>query len=346
MNRVIDVMDNAAQWKALAPDQVTPSTELSISDDKTIYQFGDDQTSGRIQATEKALGHVLRRNLNVDLSDLDELRLWGRADHAADGSSSAPFFLELKFASAEVGFDNAQNTWRRPLPFFHPGSWELIRLSLADLPAQILAGASAMQLKVINAGNAFQCNLDTCLGVKEEMLADVEAELLAKTDKKVKFNGTALPAVMFNPDVAAPALPYIRITPYEVQLNEQRSVIASLRMDYTETGFRVLPQRIGYDLFYDFEVYANDRRAKTSVYEYLLRLFAPRSSLVVNGVPLLVEYEASTQSDYVTPERVDRTMLRFKVQTWQSKASAGEPAKRPYAKVTIETGPLPQGSGV
>lgn len=345
MNRVIDAMDNASRWKALAPDQITPSTELTLSDDKTIYQFGNDQTSGRIQATQNALGHLVRRDLQgVDLLNFDELRLWARADHAADGSS-APYFLELKFASASLSFDNAENTWRRPLPFFHPGCWEFIRMSLADLPVPIRSAASGMQLRVINASNAFQCNLDTCLAVKEEMLADVEAELLANTDKKVTFNGTALPAVIFNPDIATPTLPYIRVTPYELQVNEQRSVIANLRMDYTEMGFRVLPQRIGYDLFYDFEVYANDRSAKTSVYEYLLRLFAPRSSLVVNGVPLLVEFQPSAQSDYVTPERVDRTILRFKVQTWQSKAADGELAKRPYAKVAIETGPVPQGSG-
>ena len=344
MNQLIDAMDSAARWKALAPDLATPSTEITLSDDHTLFQFGDDQTSGRIQATNQSKGHVLRRNLDdLDLTGFDEVRLWARSDRVADTSGAAPFFLEMKFASAGMGFGDPQNTWRRPLPFFQPGSWEFIRFSVADLPAQIRGAASGVQLKVINSPQPFTCNLDTCLAVKEEMLTDIERELLARTHQKVEINGTALTAVIFNPDVAPPALPYIRVTPYDVELNEQRSVVATLRMDYTETGFRVLPQRIGYDVFYDFEAYAADRQAKTRVYEYLLRRFAPRSELVVNGVPLIIEYVASTQADYVTPERVDRTILRFKVQTWQSKTSVGEPAKRPFANITIETGPTPGG---
>ena len=346
MKLLIDEMDNASRWKALAPDLATPSGEISLSDDKAAFKFGDDHTSGRIVGSTRAAGHVLRRDLaGLNLSEMDEIRLWGRSNRPAGTAADGSFFLEMKLASAAMGFDDPNNKWRRPLVFLQPGSWELIRLSIADLPPQVRGAVTGMQLKCINSDAAFTCNLDSCLAVREEMLADVEQELVARTHQKVTVDGTPVSASIFNPDAPAPALPYIRITPYDMQLAEQRSVTADLRMDYTETGFRIAPPRIGYDLYYDFDVYAASRSVKTQVFEYLLRVFAPRSELVVNGLPLSIELAPSAPSDYVVPQRVDRTVLRFKVQTWLAKAATGETAKRPFAKISIEGEPSLAGIG-
>src|SRR5579871_4329153 len=101
---ILDAMIDATQWKALAPDGVTPSTAIQMTNDTTQVRFPTDTSSGKITASVAALNHTLQRALaNIDLTTYDDIRLWIQSSRVADSSLASPFFLEMRLASAGMG---------------------------------------------------------------------------------------------------------------------------------------------------------------------------------------------------------------------------------------------------
>ena len=336
---LLDGMNHASSWSALAADGVTASGALQLTDDPTDSHYGADTTSGRLTATTGALNHRLQRTLAAtDLSGMDEIRLWFKSSRKSDGSDSYPFFLQLRLASNAIHFDDGANTWARYFPASQAGTWQLVRFTLADLPAGIRGALTGMQLRITNAAVPLDCRVDTVLAVREQALGDVEAALTARLDKQVSVNGTAVPAVVFDPDdSAAPALPHIRITPADIQWAGEQTAVAPLRSDYTDQGFRLRPPPTGLTLVYDIDVYAAGRTAKSAIFEFILGQLVPRTELVVNGAPLTMELIPTPPPTLLPPQRLDRTPLRFRVTTWQQTAPP-QPAFRPYSDVLVLAG--------
>ncbi len=331
----IDAMNDATQWSAFAPDGITPSTELQISTDATVVRFGKDQRSGRITASSAAQNHLLRRALPaLDLSSFDEIRLWLWSPLVADGSAAQPFFLEVRLGSAAMGIQHPNNKWSRSLAVPQASMWHLARLDLNDLPGEVRSAVNQVQLRCISS-RAFTCYLDDVLAVREEMIADVDAALLALLHEQISINATAVPAFFVHPENPPTAvIPSIRITQYDIQYNGERTSPVQARSDYSGNGFRLRPASIAYELYYAIDVYADTRQHKAQILEFVLRTIAPYSVLLVNGTQVPIEWATISPFDDTGRFRSDRELLYFKVLTRQE-VGRSEQATPPYQAVTI-----------
>lgn len=336
MHLLIDAMDDASQWTPLAPDGTTLSSEISMTNDSQKFSFGEDNSSGRITATANARNHSLRRSMPVkDLSLFDDIRFWFWSRRVADNSSSRPFFLRLRLGSAAMALTNPGNVWFRYLPVFRAEAWELVRITIADLAPQIRSAVNVIELACIDAA-PIECNLDSLLASREEMVGDVEAALAAKLHERISVGGTAVIAHVHNPDdPTAIAMPNIRIIPRPILLNGERASSGESRTDFTENGFRLRPAGVPYDLYYDLDVFAQNRRHKVEIYDFLLETLAPRSELIVNGRPLPIELVNPISEPINNQILSERTVLRFKVSAWQP-SGISIPARPPYREVIIE----------
>jgi hypothetical protein len=332
---VIDNMNNAGFWSALEPDGVTPSTELTLTADATRFRFGADQQSGRISGTANALDHRLQRGLaNLDLTGFDELRFWLWSDRLADGAAGRPFFLEARLGSAALPIDNVGNTWSRTLPVGQARTWELVRLSLDDLPAAVRSSANQLQLRCSDDTAGFTCNLDDLLAVREQMLTDVDNALVARLHNQLTLNGNQVAAVLFHAE-QQPVVqqPYIQIKQYDVQYVGERTPVVQTRADYSANGLSLRPLSIAYDIFYELDFLAQSRAEKTMIMEFVLRRLSPRSELLVNAVPLTLDWVPVPPYDQSGGLR-DRSLLYFKVATRQE-VGAAQPVRLP-STITID----------
>lgn len=329
---IVEAMNQANQWSALAPDGVTPSVALSLSDDAAVARFGVDGTSGRISGSAAALHHTLRRTLpGLDLSDYDELRLWLRSDRVANGSPTQPFFLELWLGSDALPPEHAGNSWVRSLPVFQAEEWELVRLSLRDLPAAIRSAVTRLHLRCIEASQPFTCHLDDLLAVREAMIADVDEALWGSLHEQVSVEGTPIAAVLAHPGLSEPEAPFIRVRHTGLRLARNRRQGGGQRSDFRGNTFALLPDAIGYDLFYEVTLHTSSRAEEVQLLEFLLDRFSPRSYLLVNGTLLPIEH--------IEPEGMpaNEPHLRLKVATARA-SGLPTPATPPFNEIIIASG--------
>jgi hypothetical protein len=333
---IIDAMDNASLWRALAPDG-TPSTEFTLVNDPVHVRFATDKESGQITASTNALNHRLQRTLPAtDLTNFDEMRLWLWCSRVGDGTSTHPFFLEIRMASATMNLQDAGNTWIRYLPVSQINSWEFVRLDINDLPVQIRSAVNLIQLRCIDATTAFTCYIDDVLAVREEMIGDVDNALLALLHQQVSIAGTTVPAFFVHPENPPTlGIPSIRITQYDIQYDSERTFSVQARSDFTPTVFRLRPRSIGYSLYYAIDVYADTRQHKAQVMEFVLRTLSPASYLFVNGTELPIEWMTISPLDDTGKWRSDRELLYFKVLTRQD-IGVAEQVAPPYKSISIE----------
>ena len=284
----IDAMDNAALWTALAPDGVTPSTELSLAVDNSRFP-PVGTTSARVTGSANALNHTLRRSFAaIDLTLFNELRLWVRGERPADGTPARAFFLEMRMASAAVALNDAGNIWQRYLPVSQAGVWEPVRVSIADLPAAVRADMTVMQLRCASA--PFACNIDDILAVRDDMVTDVDQALLAILDKGLTLGGSVVPAVLHPANgVLAQARPYLEITNYDILFSRERTDSNRPRVDYTDKGYTIGPASNAYELYYQVKAVADDRASQSQMLDFTLRALPARGGLLVNGVVLPME---------------------------------------------------------
>ncbi|MBZ4373791.1 hypothetical protein [Corallococcus sp. AS-1-6] len=311
---LVEPMDTAAAWSALAPDGVTPSTELSIADETTQVRPGTDGHSGRITASATAAGHLLRRTLGapVDLTPYRELRLWLNASRVATGAPAQPFFLELRLGSVALPADAASNTWNRFLPVAQASTWELHRLSLDDLAPATRSAVVTLQLRCVAEG-PFTCCLDDVLAVRDEMVSDVEAALLERLHNVLVVEGSPVPAEVHSPDVAPPAKPYLRVTPLGVEPSDARTPSTTVRSDFSSTGFRTRPAGFAYDLWYQVEAFASSRADEARLLDFALQRLPPRGDLLVNGAPIPLEMRTLPATELIGGSRGERVGLVYRV---------------------------------
>src|SRR5262245_11323692 len=236
----IDAMASAAQWVAVQADGVTPSTDLAMNDETATVGEGPDGVSARVTATGGATGHALRRTLPaLDISDHVELRLSFRCDRVA-GTGGAAFFLELRLGSAAVPLSDPGNDWHRLLPVRRTHTWEVVRLSIDDLHADIASALSAIELRCVDASRPFTAYLDDLVAVTPQMLADADR---AFTDRLagITVGGTAAPAAVRAPAEPAPTAPALDIVHIDVRHAQDRVRDVERLRDFTTDGARLVP---------------------------------------------------------------------------------------------------------
>lgn len=321
---IVDSMENVALWRALAPDGVTPSTELSLRADSSRARPGTS-SAGLIAGTTNALNHTLRRNFaGLDLRGFDELRLWLYSDTAADGTPAHPFFLEMRMASAALALNDPGNKWQRYLPILQTQTWESVRLNIGDLAGAVRNAVTVMQLRCANASAAFACDISDIIAVRDAMIGDVDIALLALLNNKIVLNGAPVPAVLHQAEgPLGQGRPYFEITQYDLVFSRERTQTARPRGDFTDLGYSIRPPSNAYELYYQVTAVADDRATQTQMLEFMLRALPLRGELVVNNFPLPMETVEVEPEDQIGGFRTDSIPVFYRISTRQE-VGAGE----------------------
>jgi len=328
-------MDNAAPWSAFAPDGVTPSTELSLAVDTTRPRPQAAPKVGRIEGTDNALKHSLRRNLaSLNLTTFEELRLWVYGDRTADGTPANPFVLELTLGSAALGLDAPGNTWVRYLPASRPRVWEPVRLNIGDLPAAIRGAVTRMRIRCVEATRPFEWFVDDILAVRDQMISDVDAALVALLHNVLSIGGNAVPAVMHPAGgTLSQTRPYFEITHYDVVHSRERTCPTRPRADFVNDGYSLRPHSNAYELYYQITAEADDRPTQSQMLEFALRALPPSGDLPVGGLLRPFESVVVPPFDQAGKLQTNTIPLFYKVSTRQE-VGAPEPVS-PVHTVSI-----------
>jgi hypothetical protein len=335
MNLLLDSMNNPAVWSVVQADGLTVSTAIAIAADPNEYQLKDDRTSLRITVSAAAAGHRLVRTLAAqDLSAIPEIRFWIRANRATASTTPESFFLRLRLGSAAAPAGNAANTWVRNIPVRQVNSWELVYVSLDDLPPAVRSAVTAIDFQCDPGDPAATFNLDSIMAVREELLSDIEAALVSAVHEKVLApNNVKVPAVVHNPDGAVPAPPQVRIYLTEMRADESRNTQFA-RRDFTGQSFRQQLPVTGYSLIYELEGMAAEPETRSRIFDFLLIRFAPRDVLEVNNIAMPIEWQPRRpwRSLMALPERF---RMRFLIRAWRSQGVTASPVTVPYGQINL-----------
>jgi hypothetical protein len=148
----------------------TDAAALAISPD-THVTAAPGPASDRIDAGVGATGEQVEADLGspVDLTSYGEIRFWLRSDRAADGSPGQPYFLEFSYVDEGDGVGE-EHRWL--VPVNRAATWEQRRIGVE----QERRGA-VRRLRFRALDEPFTCHIDELIGVREELLADVERAL-------------------------------------------------------------------------------------------------------------------------------------------------------------------------
>jgi hypothetical protein len=322
---VLDGLNQSAPWSALAPDGVTPSTELTLSDVATPVRFGADGRSALITATSQAVGHVLRRTRPpLDLTPFDELRLWVWGSRGTRPATREPQLLEMRLGSALMGLDDPANTWHRRIPFFAGGRWFLVRLSLDDLAPAVAGAVDRIEFACVASPVPWQCFLDDLLAVRPSFLVDVDTAMRDRLHQQISVQGNLVSAEVIGvgetPALAAPAL---RIWHYALRLPPKREGSARHQGDFTSDGYhRVQGELQAFDVCYAVEAHAQSRDDQARLLDFVLAALPRRGELVVNAVPIPMRMVAEPPDDLPLLGVARRILLCYEIYGQQEQGSA------------------------
>jgi hypothetical protein len=320
---VVDDLADLGPWAAHAPDG-SASTAIELERGPATRLGG--QTL-RIAAGPDATGHRVERALApVDLSAFDDLELWVRSDRAADGSATNPFFLELRLGSAALAAGANGNDWHRLIPVTAPSAWQAVPLALDDLAAALRGAVTQIRLTCLDAAEPFTLDLDRIAALRPELLADVDAALVARL-------APAAAAVVL-PAQTEPAEPFFRITSYGVRPAPERSPASGFRSDYSGQGFSIRPPSVPFDLFYAVDAVAADRADAARLLEYAYSQLTPTSVLDVAGRPLTIEWVEGPP--LARTQIAGQPTLYVKVSAAQRATGAREAAVPPFNRIDVE----------
>lgn len=310
-SQILEPMGDATQWTALRSDGVTPSTDVVVTDEQVIVGHGADGRSLEVVASPAAAGHLLRRTLpaGVDITDRTELRLSIRANRRA-GVPGAPFFLELRLGSTAMPLSDPANTWHRLLPVRTPHTWETVRLSLSDLPAQIAGGVTQLQLRCLDA--PVTVYLDDVIAVLPQMLADADRALQTRL-AGISVGGSAVTAAVRAPGQQAPAAPALDIVHFDLRYAPHRLREDRRLRDFTAGGAREVSLGEPYDLDYALTPVAGDRATQAALLEGVLDRLTPYGELTVDGERLPAELVWITGQERIGGAAGDVPVLFYRV---------------------------------
>jgi hypothetical protein len=285
---LIDDFSSAAPWVALTP-LMAPSVELSASTDPEHRGYLSDARSLRVEASAAAEGHFLRRVSGpIDLTSFTELRLWIRCSRLCDGTQEHPFRLRLQLGSAVLAVGSPGNDWHRYLPALGPNAWHYVRLGLDDLPGAVRSGVTEVRLTCTHADSRWSALLDDLMACRTELVADVDGALLNLLDGQLVL-AAPVPAIVHVTGVAEPPAPLLRVVHYDIAHAGRRATGYRPRTDFTDTGYRVRPEAIPYDLHYRIEAEAADAATRAQMLEFVIGTLRQQRDLLVAGLPLLLE---------------------------------------------------------
>jgi hypothetical protein len=271
----------------------------------------------------------------VNLSAFTDLQLLATATPELGGPVSG---WELRLGGAGPAAINAAgNHWARLVPSSDGPLGSLVLLSIADLGATARNALTTVRLTRVDAAAA-DLQLQALAALREEMLADVDAALVARLTGVSAGGEGPVPAVLAEAGVALPKPPYLRLTNFDVRPAPERDSQSRARTDYTPAGFTERPPRAAFDLLYEVSVFADARAVEAGLIEHVLAEMASPTTLLVNGWPLMAELVGIPAA--LGAVRPDRVTLWVAVHATQRRPTTSRPAVPPFAAVDIETDAL------
>lgn len=323
-------VDTLANWQALLSDGVTPSPVLVLAQDITSATPSGDSRSLRIGLAAGTAGHIARCTLPAqDLTPFDELRFVLRSDRAGGN----PLTLELRLGSAALPVGAPGNGWHRRLPFTGSNTWDVVRLSLDDLPAAVRGTLTVLQLHCLDDARPFSVLLNQVLAVRPRMLADTEAALLARLNLQFTLNGGPVPALLAAAgDILPAARPCIAVLPLALRQASERNSGQPQRCDFIDGGYRLRPPPTSYELAYGLEVLAGNRSDQAVVTDWLLARLPAQGTLRVAGQALSFEQQPPAPlPQELQLVQVPRLWLRYRA--WAAMETAAATPVRPTDEV-------------
>lgn len=260
----------------------------------------------------------------LDLTDTAELRFWVRASRPADGSAARPYYLAF-----EAGTDPAadQHAWHRLLTIERPGTWELQRIHLGDMPAALRGSVAVLRIRGLDRTLAFHLAVDDLVACTPEAVRDVETALRTRLD-------TALDApVLLSPTATTPGVPHLGISPWAI-VPQTEHLGEELVDNQTVDGAFVRPHPRRLRLDYRLEAFGDERAQQAVLLEAVVTELAREPRIVAANDPhVLSPFEPTpTQTGPVQP---GVTPLYYRVVT---SYETGARVFRPRAVPFILTG--------
>lgn len=319
---VTSVDDFAGPWQ---PD---PSGLWSAQSTATAANFGADGKGMAIHASPGASAGpspYVRRVFGapLDLSTAAELRFWLRASRPA-GGEGRPHYLAFEAGSDPAA---AQLPWHRLLTVTRPGTWELQRLDLGDMPAALRGAVGVLRIRGLDRTISFDADVDDLIACSPQPVRDVETALVTRLDEALDA-----PVVLL-PTAAAPDAPYLGISPWS--LVPQTEYVGEEVVDNETTAgafVRPHPRRLRLD--YRIEAYAEERSQQAALLEAVITELARDPRIVAANEPLVLSpFEPGATATGPTQPGV--TPLYYRVVTWHETAAR---VFRPRAVPFLVTG--------
>jgi hypothetical protein len=312
---VIDDFANATLWAAFDPASA-PSAEIVLAADTVHRGYLPDATSLRLETSSSALGHFVTRTLGpLDMSNFSELRFWYRATRPADGTPLRPFQLRLQLGSVALPIGAPGNDWHRYLPAAPASGWQFVRVALDDLNPLVAGAVTAVRFTCVDATVPFTTWLDDLIACRPEIIADVDDALLGLLNGVLNIGGP-VPARVHVDGATPPPVPWLRLIHYEAAYSDIRTTSRRPRTDFTDTGYRVRPEAVAYDLYYRVEAATSDRVQQTTMLEFVMDTLGHRRTLLVNGTPLPLDRVPDLP---VVDDLPTLLSLRYRVATLQER---------------------------
>lgn len=325
---LIDDFDDHTLWSALQPGGL-PSAEIVLATDVDVH----GTASMRVDVSAAGDGHFITRSFGpMDITGLSELRLSYRTTRPSDGTPDRPFQLKMELGSAAMAIGAPGNSWHRYLPAFEADRWHFVRMALDDLDPLVAGAADTVQVTALNIAASWTAWLDGLIASDPQLIADVDAALEELLDGQLVIGGP-VPAHVHVPGAPEPVAPWLRIVHYDAAFSDLRTTSQRSRTDFTDTGYRLRPESVAYDLCYRIEPVTNDRAEHSQMIEFVLDVLGHRRSLLVNGAQLPLDRFQGSHADDVLG---DVPALRYRVATRQERGT--HLAVEPVKEITLATG--------
>jgi hypothetical protein len=336
-NVMIDPMNDSSLWRAVEPDNSTPSSAVTVSEDVVDYGWGADAASLIFDVSPVAQDHRVRRNLGaaIDLTAYDEVRCFVNADRATNGSATTPYFIEIRLGNASLSTDDPLNTWRCSIPVGAARRWEQVRFDIRTLPPAVRSACSVVEFRVKD-NRSFSLHIDALMAVREEMLIDADNALVQLLNNKVVINGAPVGAVVFFPE-HPPTItePLIVITNIGISPIPQRRSNTSTPSNFTDTGSLLQGPVCGFDLQYRIVVQAATRSDKAKILESIYAQLTMRPYIDVLGTHYTLDIGERPSDNPVETVAADLLPMYVTIKS-QMRPFAPVPAVKPYHDFNVE----------
>lgn len=323
---LIDGMDDVAPWAASEPDG-SPSSAITLTAAPSGAPTGDPSVT--LAVAGGGAGHRVERALStpVDLRQIDDVLLWVRGDHSADGSPARPFALELRLGSTARPIDAPSNRWQRYVPFPASKRWSPVLVGVHDLPANVRSACN--QVRFVAVAGAWRAGIGAIRGIRPELVPDVDTGLRARFDDRLQLDGAAVAARLVPAEGAPPDGPHFDIAAVGVGPAPGRQRSESLSTDFTDESVVVRPPARPLDLTYRITAIADDRAAQAVMVQFVLDELARQPALVAGGMPwpmALVDADGTTAGGALT----------VRIEALQRPPADRSTSTFPFNEVTVE----------